>query len=319
VCRPQLMFIRSARAVIGVALALLGVPAAGSPFTGDLILSLQYWQTDRLKTTRLANARFLADAEPRRAFHLHLDVDRDQPSAVELYEAYGEWEAGRQRWRLGRFQIPFGIHNRSELYYVGLISDPLVRYYPFQGPHLEDSANGLEYLRSAGPWQVEAVLLGRGDAIGAVVPRGDEGSLRIQRYTGSLIIGLNAFRSRAPVAGAGNTGEGHFFGLDFRFSRPALILRGEIVTGHVPGGSPEGFYLDALYHPVRLGRVTVVGRTEAVRGQPRFGGLYERETIGLKWEAAPGIAVALNQLIEPSRARSGLQGTTLYVWYTRRL
>jgi hypothetical protein len=304
---------------MGVALALFCVPAVASSFTADLILSLQYWQTDRLKTTRLANARLLADAAPRRAFHFHLDVDRDQPSAVELYEAYGEWEAGRQRWRLGRFQVPFGIYNRSELYYVGIIYDPLIRYYPIQGPHLEDSANGVQYLRSEGRWQFEAAVFGRGDDVGGLVPRGDQGTLRLQRYGGPWIIGLNAYRTRAPAVGTAQYGDGHFFGLDFRYSRPALILRGEVVAGSVPGGSPEGFYLDALYHPAWLGRINVVGRTEAVRGQPRDGGLYERETIGLKWEAIPGVAVALNQVFEPSDVRSGLQGTTLFVWYTRRL
>jgi hypothetical protein len=300
-------------------LALLCVPAVGSPFTADLILYLRYWQTDRLQTTRVANARFLADAEPRRALHFHLDIDRDEPSGVEVYEAYGEWEAGRQRFRIGQFQVPFGIYNRSELYYVGLVYDPLIRYYPIQGPHLEDSASGLEYLRTEGPWQVEAALFGRGSDVGAVVPHGDEGSLRIQRYTGPLIIGVSALRTQAGEEETEYHGEGYSFGVDFRFSRPALILRGEVVAGHVPGGSPEGFYLDALYHPVQFGRFTLVGRTEAVRGQPVNGGLYTRETVGLKWDAMPGIAVALNQLYEPSRVRSGLQGTTLYVWYTRRL
>src|SRR5437868_5204548 len=113
------MFTWRARAVLGVALALSCAPAAGDTLTADLILSLHYWHTHRLKTTQLANARLLADAETRRTFRFHLDIDRDQldftqgqSSEVEVYEAYGEWEAGPQRLRLGRFQIPFGIYNR---------------------------------------------------------------------------------------------------------------------------------------------------------------------------------------------------------------
>jgi hypothetical protein len=313
-----MVIIPRARAVMGVALALLCIPAAGSSVTADLILSLRYWQTDRLKTTRLANARLLVDAAPLRTFHFHLDLNRDQPEEVEVYEAFGEWELGRNRLRLGRFQTPFGIYNRSELYYVGLVYDPLIRYYPYPGPHLEDSVNGLEYLRSVGLWQVEAALFGRDSDVDAVVPRGDEGSVRIQWYSGRLILGLNAVRTRAEEE-TGYGGEAHFFGVDFRYSRPGLILRGEVVAGHVPGSSPEGFYLDALYHPVWLSRVTLVGRTEAVRGQPMNGGLHQRETVGLKWEVTPGIVAALNQLVEPSHLRSGLEGTTLYVWYTRRL
>lgn len=313
------MFIRWTRAVIGVALALICVRAAGDSLTADLILSLRYWQTDRLKTTRLANARLVADTETGRSLRFHLDVNRDQPSRAELYEAYGEWEHGPQRLRLGKVQIPFGIYNRSELYYVGLVYDPLIRYYPFQGPHLEDSARGLEYVRSLGPWQVEAALFGQGSDLRALLPNGREGALRIQRYSGAWIVGLSVDRTRAQNGETEYAPAGHFFGVDFRYSRPALILRGEVVEGTVQGSSPRGYYLDALYHPAWLGSVTLVGRTEAERGQPVQGGLYARETVGLKWEAAPGVTVALNQLVEPSRLHSGLEGTTLYVWYTHRL
>ena len=322
----KLMDTGSAGAVMGLALALWCAPAARASVTADLILTLHYWNTDRLNTTRLANARLLVDAETRRGLRFHLDVDRDQPEEAELYEAYGEWAAGAQRVLLGRFQAPFGIYNRSELYYVGLVYDPLINYYPFQGPHLGGSATGLEYVRAMGAWQVEAALFGHGSDLRALIPTGGEGSIRIQRYTGRLILGLSGFRGRAGEADPGYHGEARFLGLDFRFSRPPLILRGEVVAGTVArsgapgaGGSPEGFFLDALYHPGWLGRVTFVARTEAVRGQPVTGSLFQRETLGLKWEVTRGIVAAVNQLFEPSRLRSGLHGTTLYVWYTRRL
>jgi hypothetical protein len=305
-------------AALGLALTLASVSPARASVTADLILSLHYWNTDRLNTTRLANARLLGDVEPRPALRFHMDVDREEGESPDLYEAYGEWAGRGQQARLGRFQVPFGIYNRSELYYVGLVYDPLIRYYPYQGPHLGGSANGLGYVRTLGAWQVEAALFGRGSDVGAVVPNGGQGAMRIQRFTGSLIVGLSAYRDRVPP-GAEYPGEAHFLGLDFRYSRPSLILRGELVAGTVPRGSPKGFYLDALYHPVALNRVTFVGRIEAVRGQPDTGGLYQRQTIGLKWEATRGVAVALNQLFEPSHIRSGLRGTTLYLWYTHRL
>lgn len=304
--------------VLEVLLALVGASPARASVTADLILSLHWWNTDRLNTVRVANARLLADVDPRPSLRFHLDLDRDEPDSPDLYEAYGEWSGPNQHVRLGRFQLPFGIYNRSELYYVGLIYDPLIHYYPYEGPHLADSANGLEYVRTLGAWQIEAAAVGRSGDVSGLVPSGGLGALRLQHFAGPLILGVSASRNRVPES-AEYQGKAHFLGLDFRLSRPTWIVRGELVAGTVPGGSPRGFYVDVLYHPVALNRVTFVGRLEAVRGQPEDGGLFQRQTIGVKWDGPYGIAIALNQLFEPSQVRSGLQGTTLFVWYTHRL
>ena len=87
----------------------------------------------------------------------------------------------------------------------------------------------------------------------------------------------------------------------------------------MPGGSPEGFYVDVLYHPTSLGRVTFVGRTEAVHGQPQEGRTYRRQTIGLKWQLFEGTVLAVNQLFDSPRTPYSLQGISLFLWHTHRL
>ncbi len=291
--------------------------------TGDLVLSLRYWDTDSIDAVRAANVRLLADAELRPALRFHLDLEREEPEDSLIREAYGEWgrqrPGGVQRLRLGRFQVPFGIYNRSELYYVGLLLDPIIKYYPFRGPQLGRSEQGIMLLNAAGEWQVEAALFGEGGGGDAFLPGGGEGSIRVQRFAGPLIVGVNALRGHARDPESGARGSARFFGLDLRFSRPTLILRGELVSGRVPGGSPRGFYLDALYHPVGLHRVTLVGRTEAARGQPVSPVRYRRHTLGFKWDLGGGTAIALNQAFESPRTDFGSHGTSVYLWHIKRL
>jgi hypothetical protein len=303
--------------LIGAALALFGGRPAGADVTADLILSLRAVHVDRDAATRLANFRLLADAALRAPFRLHLDLNRDEPDPPELYEGYAEWGPETSRGRWGRFQAPFGIHNRSELYYVGLIEDPLIKYYPTRGPHLIESASGLEYVGARGSWQLEGSLFShRGP--GGVIPSGDEGAVRIQWFGGPLILGASLFRERRLPGEAGDGGDARFLGLDWRLSRPAWIVRGELVTGRVAGASPGGFYLDLLYHPVSLPRITFLGRTEAVYGQ-RGGGSGRRQTVGLKWQFYRETALAINQVFGSSRLSEEPTGTTLFVWYTHRL
>jgi hypothetical protein len=306
---------RAAGVGAGIALSLFRTPPAGAA-TADLILSLRSLHVDRGASTRLANARLLADGTLRRPVRFHLDLNRDEPESVELYEAYLEWGAGTTRARWGRFQVPFGIHNRSELYYVGLMHDPLIKDYPLHGPHLIDSASGAEYLRAVGPWQVEGALFSH-RGVGGILPSGDEGALRVQWFGGPLILGASAVRERGSPTAPGQREAVRFLGLDWRLSRPHWIVRGEWVTGRVAGASPGGFYVDLLYHPTALPRITFVGRIEAVDGESATGS-QRRQTVGFKWELPGGTALALNQVFGTARSSPELRGTALFLWHTQR-
>jgi hypothetical protein len=313
------MTARGAGSFVGILLALLGLSPARGAVTGDLILSLRYWESSQGDSTRFGNLRLLADADLAPTIRAHLDYDHQATIDEELYEAYGEWRSGKSWLRLGRFQVPFGIYNRSELYYVGLVYAPVLKYYLSNGYQLARSEHGLTFTRAAGPWQVETALFSDNGGLGAVIPSGREGSIRVQRYLGPVILGLNGMWEDGVEPESGSRGRARFFGLDLRASRPSLILRGEAVTGHVPGGWPWGYYLDVLYRPVALQRGTLVGRVETARGRRGYEPTYRRQTIGVKWEFGHGVTAAVNQIFETPRSRFDRQGTTFYVWYTQRL
>src|SRR2546422_8448101 len=123
------MTARRARSLVGILLALLWASPARGAVSGDLILSLRYWESSHGDSTRLGNLRLLADADVAPAVRAHLDYDHQATVDEDLYEAYGEWRTGKSWLRVGRFQLPFGIYNRSELYYVGLVYAPILKYY----------------------------------------------------------------------------------------------------------------------------------------------------------------------------------------------
>jgi hypothetical protein len=308
---------RAVGTLMGAVLALLSGRPAGADLTADLIPALRVLHVDRGAVLRFPDVRLLADATLGSPLRLHLDVNREDPEPVEVYEAYGEWGASTSRGRWGRFQTPFGIYNRSELYYVGLFLDPLIKNYPSNGPHLIDSASGLEYVGARRRWQIEGALFSH-DGPGGVIPSGDEGSIRVQWFGGPLIVGASFFRERPPSEGGAAGEDSRFLGLDWRFSRPAWIVRGELVAGRAAGASPGGFYVDLIYHPVSLPTLTFVGRQEAVYGQ-RGGGSARRSTLGLKWEFLPRTSLAINQVFGGAGVSKEPPGTTLFLWYTHRL
>jgi hypothetical protein len=302
----------------GLALALLCARPARGGVTADLVLSARYWRTDWRHQARLDNVRLEADAEWRAPVSLHLDYDRQAGVDEKLSEAYGEWRGGKLRARAGRFLVPFGIYNRSELYYVGLVNPPILKEYLGGEYQVGRSEQGLSFVRSDGRWQLEAALFSDDGAWRAVIPSGGEGCLRLQYYTGAVVLGVSALRERGDESGTPEEGAARFFGLDFRFSRPSLILRGEVVSGSAPGGSPGGFYVDLLHRPPQIRNVTFVARVESARGlsgQPR----YRRGTVGAKWDLGGGTAMALNQAFDSPRFQYGLNGTTVYLWHTHRL
>jgi hypothetical protein len=309
---------RGGSLLLSMMLALLaGTPTWGQ-VTADLVLSLRHWQTDVRNKTTLDNVRLLADARLDQAWGLHLDYDRETDAEEELAEAYAEWNSGRQRVRLGRFQVPFGIYNRSELYYVGLVNPPILKGYLGGEYQVGRSEHGLGSLLASGRWQLEAGLFAERGGWRAVVPSGGEGSLRLQYYANSLILGLSGLCQQGIDPESGVDGTARFVGLDFRFSRPSLILRGELVSGTAPGGYPRGFYLDVLYRPAALRVVTLVGRVESARGLSGESS-YWRETVGFKWELGRGTALAVNQAFDSPRSQYGFHGTTVYLWHFRRL
>jgi hypothetical protein len=303
----------------GALLACLFVCPARAAVTGDLILSLQYRNLEYANSALQGGVRLVGDADLSQTVRAHLDYNHRGSVDQELDEAYVEWGAAKRRLRVGRFLLPFGIYNYSELYYVGLVYAPILKYYQGEGYLLGRSEHGLFYLQGAGVWQVEAALFADHGGVRALIPSGGQGSIRVQRYAGPVIIGLSLLRQQGEEPETRDQGTARFIGLDARFSRPSVIVRGEAVTGRVPGGSPWGFYVDILYRPLLLRHGTIVGRVEAASGRDAPDPTYRRQTIGLKWELGHATSIAVNQVFESPRSRFSREGTVVYLWYTHRL
>jgi hypothetical protein len=223
--------------------------------------------------------------------------ERDNHGVIdELFAAY---EAGATRLRLGRFFLPIGIHSRSELYYTGFVELPLLKYYPLNGFVAFRSEQGLTV--EGGPSWLRyevAILGGTGSQVALGLDRPEDLSVRLQGYAGRLILGLNGYAGTTQTFGmAGAPGPrraSRLAGLDWRYSAPQWIARGEWWVGSVGDRHPSGGYLDLIYHPTALPPWTFVGRLEQIRQ----GKTLRRQTIGTRYVPARGWTLQLNLIAE---------------------
>lgn len=225
-------------------------------------------------------------------------------------ESYAEYRSRGTRLRLGRLFLPIGIHSRSELYYTGFVELPFVKYWPFNGFVAFRSEQGVTLSGGSPCWRYELGLLG-GDGSEAILGLDDpkDVTLRVQSYRGGWIVGINGYTGTARARAAGGDVErraARLAGLDWRYSAPGWIVRGEWWTGRLGGGALDGGYLDLLYHPAGLPAWTFVLRGEAVHWR----GAYRLGTVGAKFVPAPGWGIHLNW-IETDYGGEGLRAQVL--------
>jgi hypothetical protein len=248
---------------------------------------------------------------PRWGFYADAGVREGQ---AVLDESYIDYRTAGTRLRLGRFFLPVGIHTRSELYYTGFVQLPFVKYWPFNGFVAFRSEQGLSLAGGSSRFGYELGLLGGDGSQAALGLDGPQDvSLRLQAYTGRLILGANGYAgtTRAFVPGGGRRRRAaRLAGLDWRYSTPGWIVRGEWWTGRSGGRALDGGYLDLLYHPDALPAWTFVLRGEVVH----FVRTARLGTLGAKYVAAPGWAIHLNW-VEESRP-FGTGGLNLQVLRT---
>jgi hypothetical protein len=229
-----------------------------------------------------------------------------------LPELYLRYDNGRQRFKLGRFYLPLGIHDYSELYYVGFISIPLTKYYAFRGSVPYRSEQGFGWDARSGRWSWEVALIGDAgsqETLGLERPRGAVG--RLQTAIGPLIVGFNGYDAAEDLQHGGR--QVHWYGLDLRYSRPRWVLRGEAFTGTAAGDDISSYYLDVLYHPDALPRWTFLGRAEAVSGVHH----HARYTLGARVVLGRGLAGSINWIdnhLKFSSSAGGLNLQLLRTW-----
>ena len=189
---------------------------------------------------------------------------------VSLSEAYVERLFRRDALlvgvRAGQYRTPFGIYSRSDYAYQGFLRAPLIRYDEYWSISNNFLERGVNVVAGGSRLQVEASVGTPGD-IGEARRRGGvSGTVRAQAFYKSLIVGVSHIDS-APYAPARfASGRLSFTGVDGRFARGGVIVRGEWIQGR-PWSTPEtsGWYLDGIVHRRFMGPVTAVVRSERLR------------------------------------------------------
>jgi len=222
---------------------------------------------------------------------------------VQIIESYAErvfQPAGKLvAVRAGRFRPPFGIYNASDHAYLGFLRAPLIRYdsnFALSNNFLEQGAA----VTAGVPWLTVATSVGRPGDVGAAARQpGLDTVLRAQGSAGPFIVGLSHIRTSPNLTGSWVHGRMEFTGLDLRWMRDGVQLRGEWITGRpFDGTTTTGWYADAIVHRVAMGPVTAVARIERVDydTSPPFDLHKRRQTLGARIRVGQGFSTQVNVL-----------------------
>jgi hypothetical protein len=212
--------------------------------------------------------------------------------------------SSRALWgtRIGRYRAPFGLYGRSDHAYTGFLRAPLIRY----GGYWALSNNFLETGASviAGTPRVFAeVSLGiPQDEDDLHRARGFDRVGRVQASVGDVIVGASyihtqPFEEQAFFA----HGDTEFAGVDARWMRGGVQLRGEWIHGHPFAGTRTfGGYADLMVHRRFMGPVTAVLRAERLDYEAGlFSSFPRRYTTGAKVRLSSLLVAHVNLLHEP--------------------
>lgn len=241
----------------------------------------------------IASLRVTADAAP--GVHLTLYGSRAEGAfAVQEASVEKEWGGTAGSARAGLVRLPFGIYDPRETYASGLIDYPLPRgdYY---NDSLDWGAPGASWTGGPPRLQIEAAGfggLGTGIWNNQAHIRG--GAARAQTYYGNAIFGLSRWDGALQDDPASSALRPvHMTGLDARYTRTQLVMRGEYFGGTLAGAHLRGWYVDTLYRLPQQMRWSLVGRVEALKPQ-RDAPEARQVTLGARYVASPEWTLCLN-------------------------
>jgi hypothetical protein len=209
---------------------------------------------------------------------------------LEATEAYVEQPLRTGQWlsgiRVGRYRTPFGIYGRGDQAYSGFLRPPLVRYGYEGGISNYWREQGVDLFAGKPQLQIEISLGSPQDPLHS---RGSglDGVVRLQGYRGPLIVGASYMRTRPEPSEPDIHGRAWYAGLDARWLRNGVQLRGEWISGsNFAHAHTRGWYVEALAHRPRLGPVDPVLRYE----EYRFTGSEDRD-VERRWIVGARVCV----------------------------
>ncbi|MGE0360952.1 MAG: hypothetical protein AB7H93_14450 [Vicinamibacterales bacterium] len=218
---------------------------------------------------------------------------------VQVIDAHVEWTRptarGLRAVKAGRYRTPFGISSAGDHAYLGFLRPPLIRYGGYYG-----LSNGyLEHGVSANLGLPQAsidVSLGTPADVGTARRRGEISAVaRAEVARGGLIVGASYLDTMPDMPARFAHGRARFGGVDLRWMRGGVLLRGEWLAGRpFDGVATRGGYADVIVHRPELGPVTLLGRAERLGYEaPAPRALYtHRYTAAARLRVWRGLSVA---------------------------
>ena len=211
----------------------------------------------------------------------------EHPVVLDAYAERTFRPAGRLLGvRVGRYRTPFGISSESDQGYVGFQRDPLIRYDDFFALSSAFFEHGADVIVGSPRLSVEMSLGASGDVGEHTRTTGANAVVRGQAVAGSVIVGLSYIDTHPHLARAGGgpapiiatdagldltrehedevgPGSSRFGGIDVRWMRGGVQLRGEFIGGRpFDGARTHGGYIDLIVHRPVMGPITAALRAE---------------------------------------------------------
>lgn len=203
--------------------------------------------------------------------------------------------------RLGRYRTPFGIYSGSDQGYTGFLRAPLVRnsyYWALSNNYFENGAS----IVAGKTWlSAEASAGTAGDQDEYSRRGGLNGVVRLQAAGGPWIAGVSYIRTHPSAEWTFATGRAEFSGVDVRWMKGGVQVRGEWITGHpFNGTSTHGGYADVIVHRMGMGPVTAVARIERLDYLAgMFSAFPRRYTAGARIRLTHGLTAEINHVRQP--------------------
>ena len=219
-----------------------------------------------------------------------------QYGAVGVQEAAVEkdWGGTAGRAQAGLVRVPFGIYDTRETYASGLIDYPMPRgdyYY-----HSVDwGVPGAAWSGGSDRLQVEAAAFGgRGSGIWNNQVRLQGAAVRAQTYAGTAILGVSRWDGALQdVPTSPTLRRVGMTGLDLRYTRPQLLIRGEYLWGTLAGDRMRGWYVDTYYRLPGQERWGLAARLERLKPGDDYAE-SRQITLGIRCVATPDWTLAVN-------------------------
>ena len=177
--------------------------------------------------------------------------------------AHSSADRHEQRCASGRYRSPFGISDRSDYAYSGLLRAPLMRYDGYWAVTNNFLERGINVTAGTPRLSIEASVGSPGDIGPARRQSGPSATVRAQANYGDLVLGASHLTSRSYMGAAADVGRLEFSGVDARWMRGGVQVRGEWLMGQPANGSTtHAWFVDTSVHRPAMGPVTAVFRAE---------------------------------------------------------